>query len=91
MVGWFRVINMSGNKAFIKLFVPKKSTMKYLGYYKIRNLLIYTHQLVMLVQKALETVGWACKSTGYITNAHKILMETPLIKISYWDTKETGT
>jgi hypothetical protein len=45
---------MSGNKAFIKLFVPKKSMMKYFGYYKIRNLLIYTHQLVTLVQKALK-------------------------------------
>jgi hypothetical protein len=75
----------------MKLFVPKKSTTKYLGYYKIRNLLIYTHQLLMLVQKALETMSWVCKSIGYITNAHKILMETPLIKISYWDNKEMGT
>ena len=64
---------MSGNKAFMKLFVPKKSTMKYLGYYKIRNLLIYTHQLVMLVLKELDTMGWACESIGCIINTHKIL------------------
>jgi len=38
---------MSGNKVFVKLFVPKKSTRKYLGYYKIKKLLSYTHQLVM--------------------------------------------
>jgi hypothetical protein len=74
---------MSGNKAFIKLFVPMKSTMKYLRYYKIRNLLIYTHQLVMLVLKALDTMGWACELIWSIINTHKILKERPLIKISY--------
>ena len=67
---------MSGNKAFMKLFVPKTSTMEYLGYYKIRNVLIYTHQLVMLAQKALDTMGWACESIGCIKNTHKILKET---------------
>jgi len=45
----------------------------------------------MLVQKPLHTMGWACESIGYITNTHKILKETPLIKISYWNTMETET
>jgi len=74
---------MSGNKVFVKLFVPKKSTMKYLGYYKIRKLLSYIHQLVMSVQRALDTMGWACEPIRYIINRQKILTETPLMKISY--------
>jgi hypothetical protein len=67
----------------MKLFVPKKCTMKYSGYYKVRKLLIYTHQLVMLVHKVLDTMGWACESIGCMINTHKILKETPLIKIFY--------
>jgi len=57
--------------------------MEYLGYYKIRKLPSYTHQQVISVQKALDTVGWACELIGYITNRHKILKKTPLMKISY--------
>jgi len=83
MICWLKVISTSGNKVFVKLSVPKKSTMKYLGYYKIRELLSYIHQLVMSVQKVSDTVGWARESIGYIINRHKILMETPLMKISY--------
>jgi hypothetical protein len=34
-------------------------------------------------------MGWACELIWSIINTHKILKERPLIKISYWDTKET--
>jgi hypothetical protein len=45
----------------------------------------------MLVQKVFDKMGWACETIGCIINTNKILKETPLIKISYWDTKETET